>query len=198
MACWVCTLTVKVPLLHQTNHAVPSEWWHKHQHYVPFAFCWDLHQSAKAALTVIAEVQASADKTKPNNASSFNDKPSSTFQLAVASVNWKSKPASNKLFRILCLGRIKSKMPFIFQLIVGSKQMHQTKLQQVWVDAWLSNTILGHGPDSHESNCASQLAACAKCLRSQASCIAFRTLACPSVALMNIIKADLDVGNLLF
>ncbi len=25
MACWVCTLTIKVPFLHQTNHAVPSE-----------------------------------------------------------------------------------------------------------------------------------------------------------------------------
>jgi hypothetical protein len=76
--------------------------------------------------------------------------------------------------------------------------MHQTKLQQVWVDAWLSNTISGHGPDSHESNCASQLAARAKCLRSQALCIAFTMLACPSVASTNMIKADLDVGNLLF
>jgi hypothetical protein len=78
------------------------------------------------------------------------------------------------------------------------EQMHQTKLQQVQVDAWLSNTISGHGPDSHESNCASQLAARAKCLRSQALCIAFGTLACPSIASTNIIKADLDVGNLLF
>jgi hypothetical protein len=76
--------------------------------------------------------------------------------------------------------------------------MHQTKLQQVRVDAWLSNTISGHGPNSHESNCASQSAACAKCLRSQALCIAFGTLACPSVASTNIIKADLDAGNLLF
>jgi hypothetical protein len=64
MACWVRTRTVKVLLLHQTNHAVPSGWWHKQQHYVPFAFCWDLHQSAKAALKAIAEVEASADKTK--------------------------------------------------------------------------------------------------------------------------------------
>jgi hypothetical protein len=88
-------------------------------------------------------------------------------------------------------------MPFIFQLIVGSKQMHQTKLQQVRVDAWLSNTISG-GPNSHESNCASQLAARAKCLRSQASCIAFGMLVCPTVASTNIIIADLDVGNLLF
>jgi hypothetical protein len=165
MACWVCTLTVKVPLLHQTNHAVPSEWWHKQQHYVPFAFCLDLHQSAKAAFKAIAEVQASADKTKPNNASSSNDKPSSTFHLVVASVNWKSKAISNKLFRILCLGRIKSKMPFIFQLMVGSNQMHQTKLLQVRVDAWLSNTVSGHVPDSHESNCASQLATRSKCLK---------------------------------
>jgi hypothetical protein len=149
-------------------------------------------------LKAIAEVQASADKTKPNNALSFDDKPSSTFQLIVASVNWKSKAVSNKLFRILCLGGIKSKMPFIFQLIVGSKQMHQMKLQQVRVDARLSNAISGHGPNSHESNCTSQLAARAKCLRSQALCIAFGTLACPSVASTNILKANLNVINLLF
>jgi hypothetical protein len=47
------------------------------------------------------EVQASADKTKPNNASSFDDKTFSTFQLVVASVDWKSKSISS-------LGRIKA------------------------------------------------------------------------------------------
>ena len=73
MACWVHTLPVKVLLLHQTNHAVPSKWWYKQQHYVPFVSCWDLHQSAKAALKARAEVQASADKIKPYNFSSFND-----------------------------------------------------------------------------------------------------------------------------
>jgi hypothetical protein len=90
------------------------------------------------------------------------------------------------------------------------------KPQQVQVDAWLSNTISEHRPNSHELSCASQLAAhskylkshktsCAfqlaaraKCLRSQASCIAFGTLVCPSVASTNMIKADSDVGNLLF
>jgi hypothetical protein len=101
-------------------------------------------------------------------------------------------------------------------LIVGSKKTPQTKLQQVLVNAWFPNTVSGHGPNSHESSCASQLAAhskylkshetsCifhlavrAKCLRSQALCIAFGTLACPSIASTNIIKADLDVSNLLF
>jgi hypothetical protein len=123
---------------------------------------------------------------------------------------------SNKPFRTLHLNRINSKTPFNFQLIVGSKQMHQTKPQQVLVDAWLSNTISGHGPNSHESSCTSQLVvhskylkshetSCifpleihAKCLISQALCIAFGTLACPSVASTNIIKANSDVGNLLF
>ena len=57
--------------------------------------------SAKAALKAILEVQASADKTKPNNASSFDDKTFSTFQLVVASVDWKSKSISS-------LGRIKA------------------------------------------------------------------------------------------
>jgi hypothetical protein len=91
MACWVCTLTVKDPLLHQTNHAVLSKWWYKQQNYVPFVSCWDLHQSAKAALKAIAEVQASADKIKSNNVSSFDGKPSSTFQLVDVSVDWISK-----------------------------------------------------------------------------------------------------------
>ncbi len=76
---------------------MPSEWWHKQQHYVPFASCWDLHQSAKAALKAIAEVQAPADKTKPNNASSFNDRPSSTLQLVVASVNNKLSKGLTKI-----------------------------------------------------------------------------------------------------
>jgi hypothetical protein len=109
MACWVRTLMVKVQLLHQTNHAVPSEWWHEQQHYVPFAFCWDLHQSAIAALKAMVEVQASADKTQPNNASSFNDKPSSTFQLVVASVNWKSKPFQTNYSESCVLAESKAK-----------------------------------------------------------------------------------------
>jgi hypothetical protein len=79
---------------------------------------------------------------------------------------------SNKPFSTLRLDEIKSKMPFIFQLIVGSKQMHQTKPQQVLIDAWLSNTVSGHGPNSHESSCASQLAACAKYFKShKTSCV---------------------------
>jgi hypothetical protein len=64
-----------------------------------------------------------------NNASFFDNKPSSTFQLVVASVDCKSKAVSNKPFRTLRLNRIKSKMPFTFQLIVGSKQVHQRKPQ---------------------------------------------------------------------
>jgi hypothetical protein len=172
--------------------------------------------SAKTALKATAEMQPSADSNKIRNASSFNNKSYSTFQLVVVSINWLSKAFSNKLFRTLRLDGIKSKMPFTFQLIVGSKQMHQTKLQQVLVDAWFPNAISGHGPNSHESSCASQLATCskylkshetscifqlaarAKCLRSQALCIAFGTLACLSIASTTIIKADSNVGNLLF
>jgi hypothetical protein len=60
MACWVCTLMVKVPLLHQTKHAVPSKWWHEQQHSVPFASCWDFQWSAQAALEGIADVQVPA------------------------------------------------------------------------------------------------------------------------------------------
>jgi hypothetical protein len=100
------------------------------------------NNSAKAALKTTAEVQASADKTKPNNASSFNDKPSSTFQLVVASVNWISKPVSNKPIETLRLERIKSKMQPIFQLIVRFKQQYQSKMQQDLVVFSSSKTIL--------------------------------------------------------
>ena len=81
--------------------------------------------SAKTALKATAEMQPSANSNNINNASSFNNKPSSTFQLVVASVDWISKAVSNKPFKTLHLNRIKSKMPITFQLIVGSKQMHQ-------------------------------------------------------------------------
>jgi hypothetical protein len=43
---------------------VLSEWWYKQQNYVPFVSCWDLPQSAKAALKATAEMQASADSNK--------------------------------------------------------------------------------------------------------------------------------------
>ncbi len=138
------------------------------------------HTASSTLQLIVAFVNDKFSKgsNKLNNASSVNDKSSSAFQLVEASVDWKSKTVSNKPFRTLCLNRIQSKMPFIFQLIVGSKQMHQTKLQQVQVDAWLSNTISGHGPDSHESNCASQLATHSKCLKSHESSCASKVAMC--------------------
>ncbi len=103
MACWVRTLTVKVPLLHETNHAVLSEWWYKQQNYDPFVSCWDLPQSAKAASKATAEMQASADSNK---------------------------------------------MPFIFQLIVGSKQTYRRKPQQDLVDSSSLKTIIFETSDA--------------------------------------------------
>ncbi len=44
--------------------------------------------SAKTALKATVEMQPSADSNNINNASSFDNKPSSTFQLVVASVDW--------------------------------------------------------------------------------------------------------------
>jgi hypothetical protein len=119
--------------------------------------------SAKTALKATAGMQPSANSNNIHNASSFDDKHSFTFQLVVASVNWKLKAVSNKLFRTLRLGRIKSKMPFIFQLIVGSKQVHQRILQQVLVDVWSSNAISYFGPNQHKSSCAYLLAVHSKC-----------------------------------
>jgi hypothetical protein len=136
------------------------------------------------------------------------------FQLVVASVDWKSKAVSNKPFRTLRLDRIKSKIPFTFQLIVGSKQVHQKKPQQFLVDAWLSDTISGHGLNSHESSCTFLLTAhskylkshetsCvfrwarAKSLRSRALCIAFGMLTFPSVASTSIVDFQLIVDHFL-
>ncbi len=39
-------------------------------------------------------------------------------------------------------------------------------MQQFLVNAWSSNAILYHGPNSHKSSCASLLAVCAKSLKS--------------------------------
>jgi hypothetical protein len=45
-------------------------------------------------------MQLSANLNKINNASFFDSKSSSAFQLAIASVDWKSKAVSNKPFSI--------------------------------------------------------------------------------------------------
>jgi hypothetical protein len=60
-------------------------------------------------------------------------------------------------------------MPFTFQLIVGSKQLHQRTSQRFLVDVWFKNAISNHGPNQHKSSCASLLAARAKCLNSHES-----------------------------
>jgi hypothetical protein len=120
--------------------------------------------SAKTALKAIAEMQALANSNKKNYTSSFNNKPSSTFQLVVASVDWISETISNKPFKTLCLDRIKSKMSFTFQLIVGSKQVHQ----RIPHRASLMAACL-KGLNSHKSSCTSQLVARAKCINSHKS-----------------------------
>ncbi len=65
---------------------------------------------AKTALKATVEMQPSADSNNKNSASFFDNKPSSTFHLVVASVDWISKAVSNNPFKTLCLERIKSKM----------------------------------------------------------------------------------------
>jgi hypothetical protein len=97
--------------------------------------------SAKTALKATAEMQLSADSNDINKASSFNNKPSSTFQLVVASVAWISKAVLNKPFKTFRLERIKSKMQSTFKLIFGFKQQYQSQLQQDLVDLSLLNTF---------------------------------------------------------
>ena len=87
-----------------------------------------------------------------NNASSFDDMPSSTFQLVVASINWKSNAVSKKPNRSSRLYRIKSKMPFIFQLSIrcnrskiGSVLVYQTPLQELCAlpsECWCAHLLL--------------------------------------------------------
>jgi hypothetical protein len=86
--------------------------------------------SAKTALKAMAKMQPSADSNNINNTSFFDDKPSSTFQLVVASVDWISKATSNKPFKTLRLERIKNKMQPTFKLIFGFKQQYQSQLKQ--------------------------------------------------------------------
>ncbi len=101
--------------------------------------------SAKTALKATAEMQPSADSNNIYNASSFDDKPSSTFQLVVASVSWISKAISNKPFKTLRLEKIKSKMQPIFQLIVGFKANANLKI---------TNGIIFDKDVSHQVNVA--------------------------------------------
>jgi hypothetical protein len=86
-------------------------------------------------------MQLSADWNNINNAFSFDDKPSSTFQLVVASFDWISKAVSIKPFKTLHIERIKSKMQPTFKLIFGFKQQYPSQLQQDLVDLSLLNTF---------------------------------------------------------
>jgi hypothetical protein len=112
--------------------------------------------SAKTALKATAEMQPSADSNNINNASSFDDKPSSTFQLVIAFVNWISKAVSNKPFKTLPLKRIKSKMQLILQLIIGFKANADLKITiGVLFDKVVShqvNVAMKHGINYNRNN----------------------------------------------
>jgi hypothetical protein len=108
MTCWVCTLTVKVPItlskelpaglgLRTANRNSNKMFWLIVEYFSPFASSWDSCWSAKAETKVITEMIAITSKS--NNAlpfggksnKSFDNKSSSTFQLVDASVYWISK-----------------------------------------------------------------------------------------------------------
>jgi hypothetical protein len=92
------------------------------------------------------------------------------FQLIDVSITNKDEMCgASQLAANECKGIIKSKMPFTFQLIVESKQVHQSKPQIFLVNTLSSNAISNHGPNQHKSSCASQLVACAKCITSHES-----------------------------
>jgi len=75
-----------------------------------------------------------------NNASSFGGKSSSTFQLVVASVDWKPNAVSDKPFRTLRLDRIKNKMQSIYQLIALTFK-RSIKVQPIFqlIDVFVAN-----------------------------------------------------------
>jgi hypothetical protein len=89
LSCWVQSLAVKVQV-----SSTPTV---SRNAFTLLAFepvtSTNQISSAKTASKASAEMQPSADSNK--NASSFDNKPSSTFQLVVASVDWKSKAISN-------------------------------------------------------------------------------------------------------
>jgi hypothetical protein len=119
--------------------------------------------SAKSALKALAEMQPSADISQ-NLGSQL------IFQLIDVTISNKDEMCSaSQLVANEHKGHIKSIMSFIFQLIVGSKQMHQRILKQVLVDVWSSNAISYFWPNQHESSCAYLLAAHSKCLNSHES-----------------------------
>ncbi len=151
----------------------------------------------------------SANSTKTNNALSFRHTASSILQLVVASVDDKFLKGSTKTNNALSFS---DKSASTLQLVVasvvnkfsnGSTQPLANNSRQcclfidVLIDSW-QHTCQLEINKNEMNKCALQLAARAKYLRSQALCIAFETLVCPSIASTNMIKADSDVGNLLF
>ncbi len=97
--------------------------------------------SAKSALKALAEMQPSADISQNLGSQHI-------FQLIDASISNKDEMCSASQLAVNeHKGLIKSIMPFIFQLIVGSKQVHQRILKQVLVDVWSSNAISYFGPN---------------------------------------------------
>ena len=138
LSCWVQSLAAKVQV-----SSTPTVSRHA---FTLFAFepvtSTNQISSAKTSSKASAEMQPSADSNKIHNASSFNDKPSSTFQLVVASVDWTSKAISN----------------------LGYNQHESSCTSLLAACAKCLN--------SHESSCASRLAVRAQCLKShEASCV---------------------------
>jgi len=138
LSCWVQSLAVKVQV-----SSTPTISCHA---FTLFAFepvtSTNQISSAKTSLKALAEMQPSADSNKTHNASSFDDKPSSTFQLGVASVDWTSKAISN-------LGYNQHESSYASLMAACAKCLN-----------------------SHESICASRLAARAQCLNShETSCV---------------------------
>jgi hypothetical protein len=198
LSCWVQSLAIKVQV-----SSTPTV---SHHAFTLFAFepvtSTNQISSAKTASKASVEMQLSADSNK--NASYFNDKPSSTFQLVVASVDWTSKAISNLgynkshetscVFQLVARAKRHKKLnEFAFRLIVEFMQQYQSQLQQDLVDLSLSNALSNAKLDcirikskmpftfqlivgskqlhQNKSCCASLLAARAKCLSHESGCV---------------------------
>ena len=104
--------------------------------------------SAKSALKALAEMQPSADISQNLGSQHI-------FQLIDASISNKDEMCSaSQLAANEHKGLIKSRMPFTYQLIAKSKQVHLRKLQIFLVDTLSSNSISNLGPNQHKSICA--------------------------------------------
>jgi hypothetical protein len=162
MTCWVCTLTVKVPVtslkelpaglvLQTANRNSNKMFLLIVEYFSPFASNWDSCWSAKVETKAVTEMIAITSKS--NNASpfggksnkSFDNKSSSTFQLVDVSVYWISKAD-------LDLSDIRSQIFVHFEADSNFSRYLSAILQQFYKMCSTSQIVVMEHKPLHKSN----------------------------------------------